>query len=70
MSLPQLIYPSSWSSTTQLIVQVVLCFLLLRLMLVTYTASPADEREPALVLIAKFSLGIALLLCYVVQALL
>lgn len=67
-SLP--LYPSSWSTTTQLIAQVVLCFLLLRPMLITCTTSPVEEREPTLILITKFTLGISLLFCYVVQALL
>lgn len=70
MHLSQLFYPSSWSNTTQLIAQVALCFLLIRLMLITYTTSPVEEREPGPVLIIKFALGIALLLCYAVQALL
>lgn len=70
MNLPQFLYPSTWSSSNQLVAQVVLCFLLLRLMLITYTVSHIEEREPALCFIVKFTLGIALLLCYGVQALL
>lgn len=63
------LFPSTWPTNIQLYIQLMFTYFVIRLMLITNSSSPPEEREPAPLLIIKFSLAIGLMFCYAYQAL-
>jgi hypothetical protein len=62
--------PPGWITPTSLLyVQVGLTFLLIRLVLYTYTAFEPNDRESSSWFITKFLLSLAFLLCLGLQSL-